>query len=147
MGAVAAVRPLLARGGHHSPAQDVTDPVAALGLSVRDAVQAAHQRVVTGQPRGHGQQLLQSAPPQAGIRVGGQMVGQQLLDGLVQAPQLPSPRAMPTRAETKLLVTERLLWPSLAVTPCQYRSTTRFPWRTTSTPRTCGELAGTVGSR
>jgi hypothetical protein len=30
-----------------------------------------------------------------------------------------SRRAMPTSAETKLLVTKKLLWPSLAATPCQ----------------------------
>ena len=64
------------------------DPVAALDHAVDDGVVAAQRRVVTGQPGGHGQQLLQGDLAQPRIRIGREMVGQQLPDGLVQALEL-----------------------------------------------------------
>ena len=88
-------------------------------IPVQSLVVAALGGVVTGQPGRHGQQLPDGDPAQPRIGVGGQMGGQQLADGLVQALQVAAPRAMPTSAEVRLLVTEKVLWPSLASTPCQ----------------------------
>ena len=91
MGAGTAIGKFGARSAHQPPAQDVAHPVAALEHTVPDLVVTAQRGVVAGQPRGHGQQLLEGDLAQPRIRGGGQLVGQELLDGLVQAPQLLVP--------------------------------------------------------
>jgi hypothetical protein len=73
----------------------VADPVAAGPLALADAGVATQGGVVTGQPAGHGQQLLEGDPGNSRVGVGGEVAGQQGTDGLVQALELPLAQGNP----------------------------------------------------
>jgi hypothetical protein len=88
MGAGAAVGELGARVADQPLAQDVAQPVVALQHPDPGLVVAALGDVVTGQPGRHGQQLPDGDAAQPRVGVGGEVVGQELPDGLVQVSQM-----------------------------------------------------------
>jgi hypothetical protein len=83
------------------------------------ALVAAGGRVVAGQPGGHGQQLPEGDRAHPRVGVLGQVGGQQLSDGLVQALEVVVAEGDADQRGDDALVTEWSSWPSAGPKPCQ----------------------------